>query len=196
MISHDDLVARDGDRCAWCRKPVPADQRTRDHLVPVSAGGSNASSNLVLACGRCNQLRGATNAVEWELEIVRALAQGKPEPALVARSRLKARGRYGIPFPPADNQSAEIREATERIARFSRSLKSKRPKPPAPVYDHAAVLGGPRLSPVLRHVGYQQSTIRTRHFRVRVMVDGDLVDRCGWCTEPWPCPAESPAETG
>lgn len=31
---------------------------TRDHVIPLSAGGSNDISNIVPACLRCNQTKG------------------------------------------------------------------------------------------------------------------------------------------
>lgn len=57
-------------RCRYCRREV---RRTdvpnywageslpwpeRDHLIPRSRGGTNAFSNLVLSCARCNQSKG------------------------------------------------------------------------------------------------------------------------------------------
>lgn len=54
------IYLRDSFRCAYCcrslRKAKPADV-TLDHLVCRSRGGSNAASNLVTACRRCNSKR-------------------------------------------------------------------------------------------------------------------------------------------
>lgn len=41
--------------CWWC--PAPA--TTIDHVVPLARGGDNDRSNLVPACARCNERRGA-----------------------------------------------------------------------------------------------------------------------------------------
>ena len=67
------LLKRDGDRCRWCGIRLVADapeaawdRLTVDHIIPCSEGGTDALSNLVLACGRCNRRRGATSVEEWE----------------------------------------------------------------------------------------------------------------------------------
>ncbi len=63
------IARRDGDRCWICQhqlrldydpsRPVgPTRIATIDHYVPLSRGGSNALSNLRLACGPCNWRRG------------------------------------------------------------------------------------------------------------------------------------------
>lgn len=66
------LVRRDGDRCRWCgiRLVLDAPQAawnrlTVDHLVPRSAGGTDALVNLTLACKRCNNRRGPMSVEEW-----------------------------------------------------------------------------------------------------------------------------------
>jgi len=52
---------RDGGRCQgpYCRDAQPLALETVhiDHRVPVSAGGTNASSNLRTLCRRCHVLR-------------------------------------------------------------------------------------------------------------------------------------------
>ena len=52
------LVRRDGAACAYCGRPVgtglPFSRPTLDHVVPVTRGGGNELTNLVLACKPCN----------------------------------------------------------------------------------------------------------------------------------------------
>lgn len=66
-----DLGERDGWRCHLCRKRVTAGLRsphpqspTFDHLIPVSAGGTDAPENLRLAHRVCNSRRGARGTVQ------------------------------------------------------------------------------------------------------------------------------------
>lgn len=40
--------------CHWCKRRIPKDQRTIDHIVPLSKGGPHCLSNLAPACRRCN----------------------------------------------------------------------------------------------------------------------------------------------
>ena len=59
------FIEQHGRRCHYCR--LRGDARTGpdgrawhiDHIVPVSAGGTNELSNLALACARCNVAKGA-----------------------------------------------------------------------------------------------------------------------------------------
>ncbi|NTU85671.1 MAG: HNH endonuclease [Chloroflexales bacterium] len=52
---------RDGGRCRgpYCRNapPLPLSEVHIDHIVPISAGGSNALRNLRTLCRRCHTLR-------------------------------------------------------------------------------------------------------------------------------------------
>jgi 5-methylcytosine-specific restriction endonuclease McrA len=57
------LLARDGDLCWLCGKPLDGDA-TLDHVVPRSKGGSDALANLKLAHGRCNHRRGNADAAQ------------------------------------------------------------------------------------------------------------------------------------
>lgn len=52
-------VAAFGERCAYCGEAKPL---SRDHVAPLSRGGSNAIENIVPACGPCNSRKGARAA--------------------------------------------------------------------------------------------------------------------------------------
>jgi 5-methylcytosine-specific restriction endonuclease McrA len=52
------LLKHFGSCCFWCRKDLPANQLTLDHLIPKSRGGSNNFENLRLSCLSCNRDRG------------------------------------------------------------------------------------------------------------------------------------------
>ena len=45
-------------RCVYCGSPLEFDFATLDHVYPLSHGGPHVAGNLVLACGRCNRLKG------------------------------------------------------------------------------------------------------------------------------------------
>ncbi|MBD1864551.1 MULTISPECIES: HNH endonuclease [Trichocoleus] len=53
------LFTRYGCHCYHCDNCFPIQQLTLDHLTPRSRGGSNALSNLRLACSSYNNRRGA-----------------------------------------------------------------------------------------------------------------------------------------
>lgn len=59
------VVARYGGLCAYCRvRPW----EHRDHVVPLSRGGAHAIGNIVPACARCNQRKGAQTWTPVTLE--------------------------------------------------------------------------------------------------------------------------------
>src|SRR5215213_10448687 len=52
--------------CAYCGVPLPLEPVIHvDHKLPLSRGGSNDPSNLVLACAHCNLSKGAKTAQEY-----------------------------------------------------------------------------------------------------------------------------------
>ena len=57
------LYAR--DVCQYCRRLVPLDQRTIDHVVPLARGGIHHPDNLVMACGTCNFSKKDKTCDEW-----------------------------------------------------------------------------------------------------------------------------------
>ena len=58
------LAERDGCECFFCAVPLPVDELTLEHFVPVSSGGPNKLSNMVLACKRCNDDVGTMNVAD------------------------------------------------------------------------------------------------------------------------------------
>lgn len=59
-----ELVNRFGGVCAYCGdRPV----EHRDHVVPVSRGGSNYIGNILPACAKCNLSKGRLTLMEWRL---------------------------------------------------------------------------------------------------------------------------------
>lgn len=59
-------------RCASCRGKL-GDSYHRDHVVPLSLGGSNDISNIQLLCEFCNLSKGARDPIVWAQERGRLL---------------------------------------------------------------------------------------------------------------------------
>ena len=62
QVTNTFLFARDHYRCQYCGR-AGADLKgreslTRDHLVPLSRGGTNEWTNVVTACSSCNARKG------------------------------------------------------------------------------------------------------------------------------------------
>jgi len=53
------VLSRDNNRCQYCAKTFPERELTLDHIIPKSRGGGNTWTNLVAACKKCNQKKGA-----------------------------------------------------------------------------------------------------------------------------------------
>jgi 5-methylcytosine-specific restriction endonuclease McrA len=68
QVTNTFLFARDRYRCQYCgRHTVELRHRealTRDHLIPISRGGTNDWTNVVTACSTCNARKGNHLAVE------------------------------------------------------------------------------------------------------------------------------------
>jgi 5-methylcytosine-specific restriction endonuclease McrA len=58
QVTNTFLFARDRYRCQYCSRSTielkPRQSLTRDHLVPLSRGGTNEWTNVVTACSPCN----------------------------------------------------------------------------------------------------------------------------------------------
>lgn len=62
QVTNTFLFARDDYRCQFCGRTQHElkvrECLTRDHLVPLSRGGSNAWTNVLTACSSCNTRKG------------------------------------------------------------------------------------------------------------------------------------------
>ncbi len=62
QVTNTFLFARDGYSCQYCgrhRSELRGRQfLTRDHVVPLSRGGTNAWANVVTSCSACNNRKG------------------------------------------------------------------------------------------------------------------------------------------
>lgn len=58
QVTNTFLFARDAYTCQYCGRAAgelkPREALTRDHLIPLSRGGSNEWTNVVTACSSCN----------------------------------------------------------------------------------------------------------------------------------------------
>lgn len=74
QVTNTFLFARDRYRCQFCgRGELELGYReclTRDHLVPLSRGGSNEWANVVTACSTCNTRKGNRLAVECGMRLL------------------------------------------------------------------------------------------------------------------------------
>lgn len=53
-LGNEALFSRDGYMCMYCGERPPKSALSRDHITPLSCGGSDTWNNVVTACKRCN----------------------------------------------------------------------------------------------------------------------------------------------
>lgn len=63
-LSNRELFLRDEHLCMYCGRQFSGYQLTRDHLVPLSRGGTDCWSNVVAACRGCNHAKGSRTPEE------------------------------------------------------------------------------------------------------------------------------------
>jgi len=69
-LSNRSLFQRDGYLCLYCGGQFPEHMLTRDHLLPLSRGGTNSWKNVVAACKGCNHAKGARTPEEAEMQLL------------------------------------------------------------------------------------------------------------------------------
>jgi hypothetical protein len=86
-----EVLRRDNFACYYCGAKPPGVELTADHVVPVALGGADEPSNLVAACGACNNgktssspdapLVAAVNedAIRWSRALTEAAARIQAE---------------------------------------------------------------------------------------------------------------------
>lgn len=67
-------MLHEATHCHWCHCEISDDlpanhpqKATADHLLPVSAGGTDTRDNLVPSCFACNTKRGKMSVEAWLL---------------------------------------------------------------------------------------------------------------------------------
>ena len=99
----DAVRARDGDVCRFCGKTVNwkdrkgADGGTYDHIVPISAGGTESADNIVVCCRACNSRKGARTPSEAEMPL--RPASGADQARIKPGSSPKSRHPVPVPVP-------------------------------------------------------------------------------------------------
>ena len=73
QVTNTFLFARDGYKCQFCGRLESGlgfrECLTRDHLVPLSRGGTNSWTNVVTACSTCNTRKGNRLAAECGMSL-------------------------------------------------------------------------------------------------------------------------------
>ena len=69
-LSNRELFLRDEHLCMYCGRQFPGYLLTRDHLMPLSRGGTDCWSNVVTACRGCNHAKGSRTPEEAGMSLL------------------------------------------------------------------------------------------------------------------------------
>lgn len=69
-LTNRELFLRDAHLCMYCGGQYAESQLTRDHVVPMSRGGSDRWSNVVTSCKTCNTRKGNRTPEHAEMALL------------------------------------------------------------------------------------------------------------------------------
>jgi 5-methylcytosine-specific restriction endonuclease McrA len=70
-VSRKGILLRDGYTCQYCRKKMPPQDLTLDHVLPRSRSGGSTWENLVACCFSCNNRKGNRTPAEAGLLLMK-----------------------------------------------------------------------------------------------------------------------------
>jgi 5-methylcytosine-specific restriction endonuclease McrA len=76
------IFARDKNRCQYCGRKQPTTELSLDHVIPRSAGGKAAWTNIVCACTGCNVRKGGRTPHEAGMTLIQKPAKPKHNPLI------------------------------------------------------------------------------------------------------------------
>jgi 5-methylcytosine-specific restriction endonuclease McrA len=69
-LNNRTLFRRDANVCMYCAERFRASELTRDHVEPLSQGGTDNWTNVVTACRRCNNHKGGRRPEQANMQLV------------------------------------------------------------------------------------------------------------------------------
>jgi 5-methylcytosine-specific restriction endonuclease McrA len=69
-LNNRTLFRRDANVCMYCALRFSGSDLTRDHVRPISRGGSDCWTNVVTACRRCNNHKGGRMPEEARMQLI------------------------------------------------------------------------------------------------------------------------------
>jgi 5-methylcytosine-specific restriction endonuclease McrA len=103
-LSRHTIMLRDGFACQYCGASPPRSQLTIDHVLPKVRGGGSSWENLVCACNRCNQVKGARTPREAGMTL--RTEPGEPRYLAMVMLDQAARPEAWSPYiPPSPERS-------------------------------------------------------------------------------------------
>ncbi len=69
-LNNRTLFKRDANLCLYCALRFPTRELTRDHITPLSQGGTDVWNNVATACRRCNNHKGGRTPEQAQMQLI------------------------------------------------------------------------------------------------------------------------------
>jgi 5-methylcytosine-specific restriction endonuclease McrA len=69
-LNNKTLFRRDANVCMYCGVHFMSRDLTRDHITPISQGGTDIWQNVVVACRRCNNHKGGCTPEQANMQLI------------------------------------------------------------------------------------------------------------------------------
>jgi hypothetical protein len=69
-LNNRTLFKRDANLCLYCGMRYQTRDLTRDHITPVSQGGTDSWTNVATACRRCNNYKGGRTPEQAAMQLI------------------------------------------------------------------------------------------------------------------------------
>ncbi len=69
-LNNRTLFKRDANLCLYCGMRFMTRDLTRDHITPVSQGGTDSWTNVATACRRCNNFKGGRTPEQATMQLI------------------------------------------------------------------------------------------------------------------------------
>jgi 5-methylcytosine-specific restriction endonuclease McrA len=69
-LNNKTLFRRDANVCMYCGVHFMSRELTRDHITPISRGGTDIWQNVVVACRRCNNHKGGCTPEQANMQLI------------------------------------------------------------------------------------------------------------------------------
>jgi len=87
VFTRRNLFRRDRNTCQYCGRKRPTEDLSIDHVVPRARGGLATWENCVVACLRCNSVKGSRSLEECGLHLLRKPVEPPPQMAFTLHAR-------------------------------------------------------------------------------------------------------------
>ena len=88
-VTKDAIYKRDGFICQYTGKLLPRSELDIDHIIPVSRGGKNTFSNMVVSSIPVNRMKGNKFNHEAGLKLIRIPKEPSPIPMIATMDEIK-----------------------------------------------------------------------------------------------------------